>query len=85
MRFAAAFGCETHLVVTYEALLLTVVSGEQFRTKISHRVPAMNVNMAAVAAVSNLLGEVEAGRWRLSEPGRNWMMSKIGHPCTGGG
>ncbi len=67
MRFAAAFGCETHLVVTYEALLLTVVSGEQFRTKISHRVPAMNVNMAAVAAVSNLLGEVEAGRWRLSE------------------
>jgi uncharacterized membrane protein YjjP (DUF1212 family) len=67
VRFAAAFGCETHLVVTYEALLLTVVSGEQFRTKISHRVPAMNVNMAAVAAVSNLLGEVEVGRWRLSE------------------
>ena len=67
MRFSAAFGCETHLVVTYEALLLTVVSGEQFRTKISHRVPAMNVNMAAVAAVSNVLGEVEAGHWRLSE------------------
>ncbi len=67
MRFAAAFGCETHLVVTYEALLLTIVSGEQFRTKISYRVPAMNVNMAAVAAVSNVLGEVEAGHWRLSE------------------
>jgi len=67
VRFAAAFGCAARLVVTYEALLLTVVSGEQFRTKISHRVPAMNVNMAAVAAVSNLLGEVEAGRWRLSE------------------
>ena len=67
MRFAAAFGCAARLVVTYEALLLTVVSGDQFRTKISHRVPAMNVNMAAVAAVSNLLGEVEAGRWRLSE------------------
>jgi len=67
VRFAAAFGCAAHLVVTYEALLLTVVSGDQFRTKISHRVPAMNVNMAAVAAVSNLLGEVEAGRWRLSD------------------
>ena len=67
VRFAAAFGCETRLVVTYEALLLTIVSGEQFRTKISHRVPAMNVNMAAVAAVSNVLGEVEAGHWRLSE------------------
>jgi uncharacterized membrane protein YjjP (DUF1212 family) len=67
VRFAAAFGCETHLVVTYEALLLTIVSGEQFRTKISYRVPAMNVNMAAVAAVSNVLGEVEAGHWRLSE------------------
>src|SRR5260370_19919878 len=67
VRFAAAFGCEPHLVVTYEALLLTIVSGEQFRTKISYRVPAMNVNMAAVAAVSNVLGEVEAGHWRLSE------------------
>ena len=67
VRFAAAFGCEAHLVVTYEALLLTVVSGEQFRTKVGYRVPAMNVDMAAVAAVSRLLGEVEAGRWRLSE------------------
>lgn len=67
VRFAAAFGFEAHLVVTYEALLLTVVSGEQFRTKVGYRVPAMNVNMAAVAAVSHLLGEVEAGRWRLSE------------------
>src|ERR1700740_37466 len=63
VRFAAAFGFEAHPVVTYEALLLTVVSGEQFRTKIGYRVPAMNVNMAAVGAVSHLLGEVEAGRW----------------------
>jgi uncharacterized membrane protein YjjP (DUF1212 family) len=67
VRFATAFGFEAHPVVTYESLILTVVSGEQFRTKIGYRVPAMNVNMAAVAAVSHLLGEVEAGRWGLSE------------------
>jgi hypothetical protein len=40
VRFAAALGFETHPVVTYEALLLTVVTGEQFRTKVGYRVPA---------------------------------------------
>jgi uncharacterized membrane protein YjjP (DUF1212 family) len=67
VRFAAAFGCEAHPVVTYEALFLTVIAGEQFRTKVGYRVPALNVNMAAVAAVSQLVGEVEAGRRKLAE------------------
>ena len=67
VRFAAAFGCEAHLLVTYEALLLTVVAGEQFRTKVGSRVPAMNVNMAEVAAVNRLVGEVENGQRNLAE------------------
>jgi uncharacterized membrane protein YjjP (DUF1212 family) len=66
-RFAAAFGCEAHLMVSYEALLLTIVAGGQFRTKVGYRVPAMNVNMAAIADVSTLVGEVENGRRGMAE------------------
>ena len=66
-RFAAAFGCEAHLMVSYEALLLTLVAGGQFRTKVGYRVPAMNVNMAAIADVSTLVGEVENGRRGMAE------------------
>ena len=66
-RFAAAFGCEAHLMVSYEALLLTLVAGGQFRTKVGYRVPAMNVNMAAIAGVSSLVGEVENGRRGMAE------------------
>jgi len=58
-RFAKAYGCEAHLLVTYEALLLTVRLNGEFRTKTGNRVPAMNVNMAAVAAVETLLAELE--------------------------
>jgi uncharacterized membrane protein YjjP (DUF1212 family) len=60
-RFAAAFGCEAHLLVSYEALLLTVVAGDHFRTKIGHRVPAMNVGMTALGAVNRLVEAVESG------------------------
>jgi uncharacterized membrane protein YjjP (DUF1212 family) len=66
-RFAAAFGCEAHLGVTYEALVLTVASGGQFRTKVGYRVPAMNVNLAAVEGVDHVVEEVEKGRWGLAE------------------
>ena len=65
--FAAAFGYEAHLIVTYEALLLTIVTGNQFRTKVGYRVPGMNVNMAAVVSVNRLLGEVKNGRLSLAE------------------
>ncbi len=67
VRFAAAFGCEAHLMVSYEVLLLTLVAGEQFRTKVGYRVPGMNVNMAAIAEVSQLVTEVENGRRELAE------------------
>ena len=67
VRFAAAFGYEAHLMVSYEVLLLTLVAGGQFRTKVGYRVPAMNVNMAAIAGVSSLVGEVENGRRGMAE------------------
>ncbi len=65
-RFAAAFGFEARLLVTYEALLLTVVADGHFRTKIGPRVPAMNVGMSVVTAVTRLLDDVEARRLDLA-------------------
>lgn len=66
-RFANAFGCEVHLLVTYEALQLTLDLNGQFRTKTGRRVPSMSVNMAAVAAVETLLDEVEAASLEAAE------------------
>jgi len=68
-RFAAAFGTDVRLLVTYEALLLTAVADGQFRTKIGLRVPSFNVNLAVVAAVNSLVGAVQAGRRRLADAG----------------
>jgi uncharacterized membrane protein YjjP (DUF1212 family) len=67
VRFAAAFGCEAHLMVTYEALLLTVVADGHFRTKIGHRIPAMNVGLTAVNAVNRIVDEAAAGRLDLGK------------------
>jgi uncharacterized membrane protein YjjP (DUF1212 family) len=67
VRFAAAFDCEAHLMVTYEALLITLLAGGQFRTKVGYRVPGLNVNMAAIADLSRLVGEVENGRRGMAE------------------
>jgi uncharacterized membrane protein YjjP (DUF1212 family) len=68
-RFAAAFGCEASLMVSYEALLLTLTAGSHFRTKIGHRVPAMNVGMAAVEALNHVVHNVESGRRTLAAAG----------------
>ncbi|HEY4040288.1 MAG TPA: threonine/serine exporter family protein [Rhodopila sp.] len=65
VRFAAVFGCEAHLMVSYEVLLLTVVAGEQFRTKIGSRVAAMNVGMTTITAVRRVLDDLEHGRMDL--------------------
>ena len=67
VRFGAAFGCETHLMVSYEVLLVTLLAGGQFRTKLGYRVPAMSVNMAAIADLSSLVDEVENGRREIAE------------------
>jgi uncharacterized membrane protein YjjP (DUF1212 family) len=61
VRFAAAFGCEAHLMVTYEMLLLTLVAGGQFRTKVGYRVPGLNVNMTAIAEVIDQVTKAENG------------------------
>jgi uncharacterized membrane protein YjjP (DUF1212 family) len=66
-RLAAAFGCEPHLLVSYESLLLTVVSGAQSRTRIGHRVPAMNVGLTALEALGRLVEDAEAGRLGLAD------------------
>jgi uncharacterized membrane protein YjjP (DUF1212 family) len=66
-RFAAAFGGEAHLMVSYEALLLTLVAGEHFRTKIGPRLPGMNVGMIALDAVGRLLDDAENGRLKLTD------------------
>jgi uncharacterized membrane protein YjjP (DUF1212 family) len=84
-RFAVAFSYEARLMVSYEAILLTVVAGEQFRTKVGYRVPAMNVNMAAVAAVNSLIEEVEDGRRELAEVRTGRTISKTGHRYMRGG
>lgn len=66
-RFAGAYGCEAHLLVTYEALLLTVRMNGEFRTKTGNRVPTMNVNMAAVAAVETLLDGMERAPMKIGD------------------
>jgi uncharacterized membrane protein YjjP (DUF1212 family) len=66
-RFVGAYGGEAHLLVSYEALLLTIVVGEEFRTKIGSRVPAMNVGLTAVAAVNRLVDDAASGRLGLAE------------------
>jgi uncharacterized membrane protein YjjP (DUF1212 family) len=66
-RFAAAFGCEAHLMASYETLLLTVVAGVHLLTKIGHRVPAMNVGLGAIEAINRLVEDAEGGRLGLAE------------------
>ena len=60
-RFVRAFGCTAQMLVSYEALLVTVVCGEHFRTKISRRVPGMGVGMAGVLALNRLLADIDGG------------------------
>jgi uncharacterized membrane protein YjjP (DUF1212 family) len=70
LRFAAAFGCEANLLVTYEALLVTLVAGDHFRTKIGHRLPGMNVGMRAVQAVGDVVEDAATARLSPAEAGR---------------
>lgn len=61
VRFAEAFGCDVNVIVTYEALMLSLSLEGHFRTKVGHRVPAMNVGMGAVSAVNAVLAAVAGG------------------------
>jgi uncharacterized membrane protein YjjP (DUF1212 family) len=80
VRFAAGFGCEARLLVNYEGVLLTLVSDERFVTKIGPRLPTMNVNMAAVAALSRLVNEVECHRLSMLETRKE--LEEIEHQPT---
>lgn len=66
-RFAAAYGHEARLAVTYETLLLTLVHDGRFRTKIGRHVPGMGVGLAAVEALNQVVDEATAGRLSLAE------------------
>lgn len=66
-RLAAALGFEARLVISYEAVVLTLLSGESFTTKIGSRIPAMNVGMSQAAAAFAVLHAVEARELTLAE------------------
>ncbi len=61
-RFAAGMGHEAHLLVTYEALLLTLIAGGEFRTKVGPHVAAMTVDMTAAGALNQIADDVADGR-----------------------
>jgi uncharacterized membrane protein YjjP (DUF1212 family) len=66
-RFATAFGAEANLLVSYEALLVTLVAGEHIRTKIGHRLPETGVGMSAIEAINRLVDRVGSKRLPLAE------------------
>jgi uncharacterized membrane protein YjjP (DUF1212 family) len=66
-RFAVAFGVEVNLLVSYEALLVSLIAGDAIRTKIGYRLPGMGVGMSAIEAVNRLVDDAERGRLQLDE------------------
>lgn len=66
-RFVAAFGAEVNLLVTYEAILVTLEAGGQIRTKTGYRVPGMGVGMSSIEAINRLVDDAAAGRLGLDE------------------
>jgi uncharacterized membrane protein YjjP (DUF1212 family) len=61
-RFAQGLGYESHLSITYEALLLTVIAENQFRTKVGSHIPATTVNMTAVESLNRIVDDTASGR-----------------------
>jgi uncharacterized membrane protein YjjP (DUF1212 family) len=61
-RFARAFGADASVVVTYEAVLVTLDLDGESRTKIGHRLPAMNVGLGVIIAVNRVLAAVAEGK-----------------------
>ena len=66
-RFAAAFGADANLLVTYEAVLVTLTVGGDIRTKVGYRVPGMGVGLSAIEAVDRLVDDAEGRRLSLDE------------------
>lgn len=61
-RFAAAYGAEANVLVSYETVLVTLAIAEQLRTKSGHRLPGMGVGMATVELINHLVDEAAIGR-----------------------
>ena len=66
-RFAAVFGVEANLLVSYEAVLVTLIQGDHIRTKIGYRLPGTGVGMAAIEAVNRLVDDAGVKRPRLDD------------------
>jgi uncharacterized membrane protein YjjP (DUF1212 family) len=66
-RFAAVFGVEANLLVSYEAVLVTLVAGEQIHTKVGHRLPGIGVGMSAIEAINRLVDDAGDGRLHLDK------------------
>ena len=66
-RMATAFGYEARLLISYEGVVLTLVSGRHFATKIGSRIPAMNVGMSQAASAFQVLHDVVGGRCDLAQ------------------
>ncbi|QHN03594.1 threonine/serine exporter family protein [Granulicella sp. WH15] len=60
-RFARGLGYEAHLLITYEALLLTVIANAEFRTKVGTHIPGTGVNMTAVESLNRITNETASG------------------------
>jgi uncharacterized membrane protein YjjP (DUF1212 family) len=60
-RFAHGLGYEAHLLITYEALLLTVIANGEFRTKVGTHVPGTSVNMTAIESLNRITNETASG------------------------
>lgn len=60
-RLARALGSEARLVVTGEALLLTVTCGDDFRTKVGRPIAGAGVNVDKLAALDRIVVRAEAG------------------------
>jgi len=54
-------GCDAHVLVTAEAILVTVGSGAQFRTKVGHSIAAMTVDMGKLVAIERVVADIASG------------------------
>lgn len=76
-RLGTALGCDwLDILVSPNALVITVISGAEFRTK-TRRVTSLGVNMGIVTEVSRLLGRVESGE--LDRPALRAELNRITH------
>jgi uncharacterized membrane protein YjjP (DUF1212 family) len=65
-QFAQAYGYEARLLVGYDALLLTVIGTDNFRTKIGPHLQAISVNMTAVEVLQRIADDAAAGTLDIS-------------------